>query len=228
MIVGAEIFDARQHSPRLLQANILEMKSEDFYKATAMPDRNWWQVLWPEPETVLRKIGVRPDMTVLDLCCGDGYFTAPLAAIVDGKVIGLDIDPDMLARARAEVSRSGVSVRQWICGNADDLQGLLSESVDFVLIANTFHGVPDQAGLARAVASVLKPEGRFAVVNWHRTPRERTSILDRPRGPRTEMRMSPEQVRSAVEPAGFTFFDSVDLPPYHYAVIFRLGVQQNT
>lgn len=162
-------------------------------------------------------------MTVLDLCCGDGYFTAPLASLVDGKVIGLDIDCDMLEQARAEVARSGASVRQWICGNADDVAGSLAEPVDFVLIANAFHGVPYQTGLARAAASVLKHDGRFAIVNWHRIPREQTPVLDKPRGPRTEIRMSPEQVRAVVELAGFTFIDLVDLPPYHYAVTFCLS-----
>ena len=198
------------------------MESQKFYPATAMPDRDWWQALWPDPKGMLCAIGIRPEMTVLDLCCGDGYFTAPLAALVKGKVIGLDIDPEMLDQARGEVARLGASVRRWICGNADDLTDLVSECVDFVLIANTFHGVPDQTGLARAAASVLKPGGQFAVVNWHQIPREQTIVLDQPRGPRTEMRMSPEQVRAVVEPAGFTFVDLVEIPPYHYAAIFSL------
>ncbi|MGI9524770.1 MAG: class I SAM-dependent methyltransferase [Hyphomicrobiaceae bacterium] len=193
-----------------------------------MPDRDWWQALWPDPENLLRAIGIRPEMTVLDLCCGDGYFTAPMASLVNGKVIGLDIDPDMLDQARAEVARSGASVRQWICGNADGVEDLLSEHVDFILIANTFHGVPEQTNLARAAASILKQDGRFAVVNWDQIARECTPVLDEPRGPRTEMRMSPDQVRAVIEPAGFTFVDLVQLPPYHYAVIFRLGAAETS
>jgi hypothetical protein len=39
-------------------------------QATSMPDRNWWSVLWPRPEQTLRALGITPDMTVLDLCCG--------------------------------------------------------------------------------------------------------------------------------------------------------------
>jgi predicted RNA methylase len=44
-------------------------------------------------------------MTVVDLCCGDGHFTAPLAELVNGKVYALDIDPGMLNQARLEVAR---------------------------------------------------------------------------------------------------------------------------
>lgn len=197
------------------------MDSDKFYSATAMPDRDWWQALWPDPEGMLRALGIKPEMTVLDLCCGDGYFTAPLAALVEGKVIGLDIDPDMLDQARAEVSRLGASVSRWICGDADDLEDLLSERVDFVLIANTFHGVPDQTGLARTAVSALKPGGLFAVVNWHQIAREKTTVLGKPRGPKTEMRMATEDVRKVVEPAGFQLADVVELPPYHYGAVFQ-------
>ena len=197
------------------------MDSKSFYSATVMPDREWWQALWTNPEYMLRALGIEPEMTVLDLCCGDGYFTAPLVTLVKGKVIGLDIDPDMLDQARVEVARLGASVNRWICGDADDLADLVSERVDFVLMANTFHGVPDQTGLARNAASVLKPGGRFAVVNWHQIPREQTLVLDKPRGPKTEMRMSPEDVVSVVEPAGFQLVDLVELPPYHYGNVFQ-------
>lgn len=197
------------------------MDSDNFFAATAMPDRDWWQALWPDPERVLRALGIEPKMTVLDLCCGDGYFTAPLAALVQGKVFGLDIDPNMLEKARAEVARQRTSVSKWLCGDANDLTELLSERVDFVLIANTFHGVPDQTSLAKAVADILKPGGGFAIVNWHSIPREQTPVLDKPRGPRTELRMSPEQVCAVVEPAGFQLAHLVDLPPYHYGAVFR-------
>jgi ubiquinone/menaquinone biosynthesis C-methylase UbiE len=159
-------------------------------------------------------------MAVVDLCCGDGYFTAPLAKIVGGKVYALDIDPKMLEQARAEVARRGATVAAWICGDACDVAALIAERVDYVLIANTFHGVPDQTELARAVAEVLEPGGVFTVVNWHPLPREQTTVLDQARGPITEMRMSPEQVRAVVEPAGFRLARVVELPPYHYGAIF--------
>jgi SAM-dependent methyltransferase len=192
------------------------------FPATAMPDRDWWAALWPDPEATLRALGITPDMTVLDLCCGDGWFTAPLAKLTGGKVYGLDLDPEMLARAKEELARAGTSVAGWIEGDARDLPSLLPEKVDYVMIANTFHGVPDQTAMAQAVASILKPGGRFAIVNWHATPREETPVLGQPRGPRTEMRMTPDQTRAVVEPAGFELHELVELPPYHYGAVFRL------
>jgi SAM-dependent methyltransferase len=93
--------------------------------------------------------------------------------------------------------------------------------MDWVLMANTFHGVPDKARLARAVATVLKPDGRFAVMKWHRRPREETMVLGQPRGPATETRMAPEEVTAAVAPAGLRPRSVIDVLPYHYAATFE-------
>lgn len=190
------------------------------FPATSMPDRDWWSALWPDPQSLLQKLHIAPDMTVLDLCCGDGYFTAPLAKLVDGKVYALDLDETMIETARLEIGRQGASVRQWICADARDVAKHLPEKVDYVLMANTFHGVPDQPALVRAIRSVLKPNGLFGIVNWVGRPREETTVLGQPRGPKTHMRMSPEEVATIVEAIGFKSQAAIALPPYHYGLVF--------
>ncbi len=194
-----------------------------FFPATVMPDPDWWQALWPDPEGVIRTLGVRPGgMTVLDLCCGDGYFTAAIARQVkDGQVLGFDLDERILAAAASE--SAGLENCTFLQGDAMTLHRLLPEPVDYCLMANTFHGVPEQTALAREIARVLKPGGLFAVVNWHARPREETPVLGQPRGPRTELRVTPEQVRAVVEPAGFRLQQVIDFPPYHYGAIFQLA-----
>lgn len=174
------------------------MDNARVFPATAMPDRDWWVALWPDPVSTLRSLGIRSGMVVVDLYCGDGYFTAPLAKIVGGHVYALDIDQQMLEQARTEVARYGACVAEWIWADARDVAALIREPVDYVLMTNTFHGVRDQTELARAVVKVLKIGAEFGVVNWHQLPRERTTVLGMPRGPTTEMRMSPESVRAVV------------------------------
>lgn len=129
----------------------------------------------------------------------------------------------MLEQTRAKLERAGATALDLICADARDLAELLPGKVDYVLIANTFHGVPDKSAMAGAVAAVLNPAGQFAVVNWHKLPRERTVVLGKPRGPKSEMRMSPEDVRSVVEPAGFRLEHVVELLPFHYGAVFRLA-----
>lgn len=197
------------------------MAPAESFPATSMPDRDWWSALWPNPTDFLCKLGITREMTVLDLCCGDGYFTASLARLVEGRVYALDLDPAMIEMAKAETAQQGVSVLGWLCADARDIADLLPESVDYVLMANTFHGVPDRAGLARAVQNILHPGGLFGIVNWHRLPHEHTTVLDQPRGPRTDMRMTPEAVRAIVEPEGFEYPAVVELPPYHYGIVFK-------
>jgi SAM-dependent methyltransferase len=94
------------------------------------------------------------------------------------------------------------------------------EPIDHVFLANVFHGVPDQPRLTRAVRDVLKPGGVFAIVSWYARPREETTVLGQPRGPATELRMTPRQTIEVVEASGLTFREQTDVSPYHYAAIF--------
>ncbi len=191
---------------------------DGFFPATSMPDAGWWQALWPDPEKVVAQMGVQPGMVVIDLCCGDGLFTASLARVAK-HVYAVDIDPALLDQARRYLAAAALSNCEFIVGDAMKLDMLVPEPVDYVFLANTFHGVPDQLGLARAVAAILDPQGQFGIVNWHRLPRERTVVLDHPRGPPTEMRMEAKNVIEIVKPAGLTLNRCIELPPYHYGVV---------
>jgi ubiquinone/menaquinone biosynthesis C-methylase UbiE len=154
------------------------------------------------------------------LSCGDGLFTVPLARIAR-RVVAIDLDPAMLDQARAKLATAGARNCEFVAGDAYAVAELVNRPADFALIANTFHGVPEKGRLARAVAAVLKPGGRFAVVNWHQRPREETTVLGQPRGPKTEMRMEPGAVSAAIEPVGLKLVSIVELPPYHYGAIFE-------
>lgn len=191
-----------------------------FFPATTMPDAGWWQALWPDPARVLVKMGVRPGMFAVDLCCGDGLFTVALAGIA-GRVCAIDIDPVILDRARARVAAAGATNCDFVVADAMTVDAVVPEPVDYVFLANTFHGVPDQCRLARAVAATLKPCGQFGIINWHRRPREETAVLGRPRGPKTEMRMEARDVTAVVELAGLVLNRTIELPPYHYGAVFR-------
>lgn len=194
------------------------------FPATGMPDTEWWQALWPDPEGVLRRLGIDFGIHILDLCCGDGHFTAPMAHIVGGigRVTALDLDDAMIERAKARVAEAGIPAGavRWLKCDACSFTGQLHTPPEYVFIANTFHGVPDKQQLARDVFNALKPGGQFTIVNWHHRARSDTTVLGEPRGPETRLRMTPEAVMDEVLPVGFRLHGIVELPPYHYGIVF--------
>ncbi len=205
------------------------MTSHSYFPATGMPDADWWSVLWPDPAGTLRKLGVTGGQAVVDLCCGDGLFTVPLCALIGkrGRIYALDLDPLMLAAAKHRMDRQGPAFAgetcTWIEADAERFDGLLGEPVDAVLMANTFHGVPDKPALANAVRRALTPGGRFIIINWQACPREETTVLGQPRGPETGMRMAPDDVRQILSPAGYDLENLIELPPWHYGAVFRVA-----
>jgi SAM-dependent methyltransferase len=192
----------------------------EFFEGTGMPDPGWWEALWPDPAGVLTKVGLRPGMDVIDLCSGDGWFTLQIAKIAH-HVVAVDIDAQMLVTTRVRLAENGQSNCTYVEADAYAIAGLIDCPVDFVFLANVFHGVPDKPRLAKAVAGILKPGGRFAIVNWHARPREETIVLGEPRGPATELRIDPEAVKAAVQHADLELVEVIEIPPYHYASIFE-------
>lgn len=184
-----------------------------------MPTAGWWEALWPVPAGVLAAVGVKPGMEVIDLCSGDGWFTLQIAKVAR-HVVAIDIDAALLEVARARLKESGITNCEFVAGDAYELANLAPRPVDFVFMANAFHGVPDRLRLSRAVRDALKPNGRFAIVNWHQRPREQTTVLGEPRGPKTELRLSPGQTVDAVLAAGLAHVGTVEIPPYHYGALF--------
>lgn len=191
-----------------------------FFEGTGMPDAGWWEALFPDPAAILKSVGLSPGSDAVDLCSGDGWFTLQMARVA-GHVTAVDIDTRLLEISRARLSESGVANCTFVAGDAYELQTLVPEPADFIFLANAFHGVPDRLKLARAIKAVLKPGGLLAIVNWHDRPREETTILGEPRGPESELRISPSRTIEAVKPSGLIFQQTVEIPPYHYGAVFR-------
>jgi protein-L-isoaspartate O-methyltransferase len=190
-----------------------------FFHGTEMPTAGWWEALWPDPADVLARVGLAASMETIDLCSGDGWFTLQIAKVAR-HVAAIDIDRNLLDVARQRLAEGGVTNCAFIEGDAYAIAELAGPA-DFVFLANAFHGVPDRPRLARAVRAALKPAGKFAIVNWHKRPREETVVLGEPRGPSTALRLSPEETVSSVEAGGLKSTSVVEVPPYHYGAIFQ-------
>lgn len=189
-----------------------------------MPDADWWNELWCNPDQIVDSI-LPPDQAVrnaLDLCCGDGLFSTGIARHCLEKLYGIDLIEDLIVAARERIARANLADKcSFMVGDALDLSQFLTNPLDFILIANTFHGIPDKDQMITTMKAVLSPSGSIAILNWHKRPREETTVLGAPRGPKTDMRMAPEDVEALFHKQGFYMARLVDIGAYHYAIVFK-------
>ncbi len=110
--------------------------------------------------TVLERLPLGGDETILDAGCGSGRVTELLArALPAGRVIALDGSAAMLDEARARLAPFGDRIT---FVQADLRAPLpLDGPVDAVFSTATFHWLPDHAALFRNLAAVLRPGGRL-------------------------------------------------------------------
>lgn len=105
---------------------------------------------------------VKPGDTVVDIGCGPGFFSIPMATMVGpgGRVVAVDLQQGMLDLARAHADRKGVSdrIKFHLCQQDSlELEGM---AADFVLLFYVLHEIPDKESLFGQLARVLKPGGR--------------------------------------------------------------------
>jgi arsenite methyltransferase len=114
----------------------------------------------------------QPAQTVLDLGCGAGFDTLLAAQRVgrNGKVIGLDMTPEMVAKARHNASLLGVTNVEFIRGEIESLP-LPDASVDLVISNGVFNLCPDKQRVLGEVFRVLKPGGGLQMADILLEPR---------------------------------------------------------
>lgn len=107
---------------------------------------------------------LRPGETVLDLGSGAGFdaFLAAREVGPSGRVIGVDMTPDMLARARRNAETAGHGNVEFREGTIEALP-VEDASIDVVISNCVINLVPDKAAVYREVARVLRPGGRMVI-----------------------------------------------------------------
>lgn len=99
-----------------------------------------------------------PGARVLDFGCGLGKEVVELAAAGAREVIGFDIRPEMLDRARGEAERAGVVDRCRFVAEAST-----AGDVDLVVTVDTFEHFADPAGALAAMAAMVRPGGHILI-----------------------------------------------------------------
>jgi SAM-dependent methyltransferase len=155
---------------------------------------------------------------LLDVGCGPGSLTLLLAPLF-GEAVGIDADPGMVTRARAEAGRAGLAgpVR-FLHLRAEELPGGLG-TFGLITFAQSFHWV-DQPRAARAARGMLEPGGALALV--HATTHEGVGgddPLPSPRPPRARITELVASYLGPVRRAGRSLIP--DGPPSGEDVVLR-------
>ncbi len=190
--------------------NAIAMKLRD----SGMPDEAYWETLFDVP-LVLERLGINDVLgDVVEIGCGYGTFSIPVARAIRGTLHTFDVDPAMVERTRertGELPPGKVS-----CELRDVMRdGFGMTGMDAALVFNLLHCDEPVALLDRAAAAV-RPGGRVLVIHWR--------YDDTPRGPSLDIRPRPEQIAGWVEQTGRLAPEgiSIDLPPWHYGLRFRV------
>lgn len=166
-----------------------------------------------QPDRLVDSLDIQPGATVVDLGAGVGYFTWRLARKVGhaGKVIAVDIQPEMLDMLAANLRERGIENVEPVLATPQDPR-LPQAAVDLVLLVDVYHELAHPALTLAHVRHSLKPAGRLVIVEYRK---------DQPGVPIHPLhKMNVAEVRSEVEPAGFDLEEVLEFLPSQHVIIF--------
>ncbi|KZX11180.1 class I SAM-dependent methyltransferase [Methanobrevibacter filiformis] len=183
-------------------------------RESGMPEQLYWESLF-DIDLIMEKMDISKDIDLLvEFGSGYGTFTIPSAGRINGKIIALDIDLEMLKIVNSQLDSN--NIKNVTCHNRDFITegtGVKDSSVDYVMLFNILHHSKPQEILNESYR-ILKFNGRIGIIHWNY---DSTT----PRGPNMSIRPKPEDLIKLVQTIGFKLKkeDLVNLPPYHYGII---------
>ena len=146
-----------------------------------------------KPDVLLQKLGTPPGSTILDLGCGNGFFTFPAAvAMGDGMVIAADVSEPMLRLLNNRVPPENIQVLQVEEVNMD----IEDTSVDAAVLIFLYHEFKTATDNLEEIKRTLKSGGKIMILDWD-------PLAERERGPSKDHRVSKEQALADLRATGF-------------------------
>lgn len=186
------------------------------YRESGMPVQQQWNTFF-QPLEVLHRMEINGQIrNLVDIGCGYGTFLLPAARLVSAKVFGIDVDPKMIEICKSKIARDNLDNVALIHGDVafpDTIQALGNSQteIDYVSLFNILH-CEEPVALLKRVYDLLHARSKVGVIHW--------KYEETPRGPSMEIRPKPEMVIDWADQAGLTLKAQVELPPYHYGLIF--------
>jgi ubiquinone/menaquinone biosynthesis C-methylase UbiE len=131
--------------------------------------KDMFKWLAPVSDQLIRSAGIRIGQTVLDVATGTGQPALTIAKIIgpNGRVIGVDLSPEMLEVAKEEAASQGLTNVVAFQVVKDESLSIFSDNTfDSVVCRNGLMLMPDPAKALKAFLRVLKPGGKASVTVW--------------------------------------------------------------
>ena len=122
------------------------------------------------PDEILAKLCIKPDMVIVDIGAGTGFYTESAAKLVpQGHVYALEVSEDMLSKNRARCEKAGLNnITYQIV--PEDTPKIGEHFADVVLFAIVCHEIKDRVAYLIDIKAMLKPEGRVLFMEWINPP----------------------------------------------------------
>ncbi len=163
---------------------------------------------------MLDGLHLKPGQTVCDLGCGNGFYSIRIAQLIGptGRVLAVDIQPEMLTMLRERAKAAGVTNIKPILGTLVDPK-LPPGEVDLILLVDVYHELSHPEQMLQAMRRALKPDGRLVLVEFR---------LEDPAVPiKLLHKMSKEQILKEVPPNGFKLVEQYDELPWQHVMFFQ-------
>jgi predicted methyltransferase len=158
---------------------------------------------WQQPAVVMDRLHIGPGSRVADIGAGTGYFTFHLAERVgaSGRVYAVDIERGALMDIDRRATERSLTQITTVLGSDNDPH-LPLESLDVVLVVNTYHELRAYDGMMEGFRRGLKAGGVLAVIDCEATPGESSESYVR------HHRIPSAAVREEATRNGFRFLRS--------------------
>ncbi|MFX3658291.1 MAG: class I SAM-dependent methyltransferase [bacterium] len=156
---------------------------------------------------------LQPDDVVADIGAGTGYFAFPIAARVpEGRVLAVDIQPEMLAIVDERRRERGVGNVEPVLGSITD-PNLPDAGVDLIYIVDAYHEFSHPREMAAAMYRALVPGGTLVLVEYR--GEDRTVPI------KPLHKMTERQARRELTAAGFVWLRTDDYLPQQHVLVFE-------
>ena len=162
---------------------------------------------------VVANLGVKSGMTVCDMGCGNGYYTLKLAELAgrEGRVLAVDIQPEMLRLLELRTKELGVTNVRPVLGTVQD-PGLPDGEVDLVFCVDVYHEFSQPEEMLAAMRCALKPDGLLVLVEFRA---EDPAVPIKPLH-----KMSKAQIKKELLPNGYRLVKEYDGLPWQHMMFF--------